>query len=151
MTRIEATEERALYVPISPQKAYEFFSQPEQLSQAMEGVQQCEVLEGGMVHWVLEEKREQGIRFQPDYVMVLNGDGVRHVTWRTVQGNMGDTGDVWVDPLPDGGSRIRYLQTVEPDLPITPLMARLLKPLVARELRNDVLRFLERAQQILSK
>jgi uncharacterized membrane protein len=151
MTRIAATEERVLNVPTSPEKAYAFFSQAQQLSQAMDGVQCCEVLEGGIVRWVLEEKRAQGIHFQADYVMVLSGDGVRHVTWRAVEGNMGDDGEVWVDALPDGGSRIRYIQTVEPDLPITPLMARLIKPLVARELRNDVLRFLERAQQLLSK
>lgn len=150
MAKIAATEEQVLYVTTSPQKAYAFFSQPEQLCQAMDGVERIEVLAGGGVHWVLEEKRGQGICFQPDYVMELAGDGARHVTWRTVAGNMGDDGEVWIDPLPEGGSQIRYRQTVEPDLPITPLLARLIKPLVARELRNDVLRFLERAQRLLS-
>jgi uncharacterized membrane protein len=150
MAKISATEQRVLQVTTSPQKVYAFFSQPEQLCQAMDGVESFETLEGGKVHWVLEEKRDQGICFQPDYVMELNGDGTSHVTWRTVAGNMGDDGEVWIDPLPEGGSQIRYLQTVEPDLPITPLMARLLKPLVARELRKDVLRFLEQAERILS-
>jgi uncharacterized membrane protein len=150
MTRIAASEERVLCVPTTPEKAYAFFFEPEQMRQAMDGVERCDVLEAGKVHWVLEEKRDQGIRFQADYVMAISGDGVRHVTWRTLEGNMGDQGEVWVDPLPEGGSRIRYVQTVEPDLPITPLLARLIKPLVARELRKDVLRFLERAQQILS-
>lgn len=150
MARIAATEQRELRVNATPQNAYAFFSRPEQLRQAIEGVERCEPLPGGRVRWVLEEKRDQGIRFQPDYVMELEGDGARHVSWRTVAGNMRDDGEVWIDPLDDGRSSIRYTQTVEPDLPITPLMARLLKPLVARELRNDVLRFLERAQALLS-
>jgi uncharacterized membrane protein len=150
MAKIEATEERVFNVTTSPEKAYAFFSQPEQLRQAMDGVERCEVLAVGMVRWVLAEKRDQGIRFQPDYVVVIRGDGARHITWRTVEGNMGDVGEVWVDPLPDGGSRIRYVETVEPDMPVTPLLARLIKPLVARELRNDLSRFLQRAQQILS-
>lgn len=150
MAKIAATEQRVLKVTTSPQQVYAFFSQPEQLSQAMDGVQSFEALEGNKIHWVLEEKRDQGICFQPNYVMELAGNGTSHVTWRTVAGNMGDDGEVWIEALPEGGSEIRYSQTVEPDLPITQLMARLLKPLVARELKKDVLRFLERAERILS-
>ena len=150
MAKIATTEERVLCVTTSPQKAYAFFSQAEQLRQAIEGVERCELLADGRILWVLAEKRDQGIRFQPNYVMELEGDGVRYVSWRTVEGNLRDDGETWIDPLDEGGCRIRYRQTVEPDLPITPLMARLIKPLIARELRNDVSRFLERAQRLLS-
>ena len=150
MAKIEATEDRVLTVAAGPQEAYAFFSQPHQLRRAVDGVERCDVLEGGRVRWVLAERREQGICFQPDYTVIFDGDGDGYVTWRFVEGNMRDDGEVWIRPLPGGGSEIRYRQTVEPDLPITPVTALLLKPLVARELRKDVLRFLERAQQCLS-
>ena len=64
------------------------------------------------------------------------GDRSR-ATWR-------NDGDVWIKPLPDGGTEVHYRESVEPDLPITPLLARLIKPLVARELRGEIHGFLER-------
>ena len=63
---------------------------------------------------------------------------------------MGNDGDVWIKPLPDGRSEIHYRESVEPDLPITPLMARLIKPLVARELRREIVHFLDRVRDHLS-
>src|SRR4051812_30359618 len=56
---------------------------------------------------------------------------------------MRNVGDVWIAPLPGGGSEIRYCESVEPDLPITPLMARVVTPLVARELRGEIRGFLD--------
>lgn len=151
MARISATEQQVLSVKASAERAYAFFSQPEQMCRAIDGVVECQALPGGKVRWVLAEKCEQGVRFQPDYVVAFDGDGARHVRWSFVEGNMCDEGEVWIDPLPSGGSQIRYRQTIEPDLPITPLLARLLKPLVVRELRSDLSRFLQRAQEQLSE
>ena len=82
--------------------------------------------------------------------MAYDGDGAEHVSWRSVEGNMRNDGDVWIKSLPGGGSEIRYRESVEPELPITPLMARLIKPLVARELRREIIQFLERVRDHLS-
>ena len=150
MVKISATEEQVLTVAAGPEVAYAFFSRPEELSRAMDSVERCELLPGGKVRWVLEEKVDQGIRFRADYVVAFEGDGAGHVRWRSVEGNMGNDGDVWIKPLPDGGSEIRYRESVEPDLPITPLMARLIKPLVARELRREIIHFLDRVRDHLS-
>jgi uncharacterized membrane protein len=150
MTRVAAIEERTLKVDASPARAYAFFSQPEQLVKAMHGVERYELLPHCNVRWVLEEKVDKGIRFQADYVVVYDGDGAGRVTWRSLEGNMGNEGDVAILPAANGGSEIRYRERVEPDLPISSLMAKLIQPLVARELRNDISRFLDRVQQQLS-
>jgi uncharacterized membrane protein len=144
MVRIAATEERVLRVQASPERVYAFFSRPEELSQAMASVERCERLPESRVHWVLEEKVDKGIRFKGDYVVVHEGDGKEHVCWRSVSGNMRNDGDVWIRPLVGGGTEIHYRESVEPEFPITPLMARLIAPLVARELRSEINGFLER-------
>jgi uncharacterized membrane protein len=146
VARISASEEQVLTVPASPERVYAFFSQPEELSRAMTAVECCERLPDGRVRWVLAEKVDKGIRFRADYVVVYDGDGAAHVGWRSVTGNMGNDGDVWIRGLPGGGSEIRYRESVAPDLPITPLMAGLIKPLVARELRGEIHQFLERVR-----
>ena len=91
-----------------------------------------------------------GIRFRGDYIVAYDGDGAEQVSWHSVEGNMRNDGDVWIKSLPGGRSEVRYRESVEPELPITPLMARLIKPLVARELRREVIQFLERVRDHLS-
>jgi len=150
MTKIAATEEQTFQVPASPEKVYAFFSQPEQVRQAMVGLEKCEFRSQNTVRWVLSEKVDQGIRFQADYVVTYEGDGAGNVRWHSIEGNMGGDGEVQIRPLVDGGTEVYYRETVEPDLPITSLMSRLLKPLVSRELRSDVNQFLERAREQLS-
>lgn len=150
MALISATEECVLTVTANPEEVYAFFSRPERLSQAMDSVERCEMLPGNRVRWVLQEKVDKGIRFQADYVVSFDGDGREHIGWQFVEGNMRNDGDVWIKPLPDGGTEIRYRECVEPDLPITPLTAKLIKPLVARELRGEIQRFLSRVTEHLS-
>jgi uncharacterized membrane protein len=143
MTFIAATEEQMLTVTAAPDQVYAFFAQPRNLCDALGSVERCDVLPDGRVHWVLAEKVDQGIRFQGDYVVTWAGDGAEHVGWRFVEGNMRNEGDVWLRATPAGGTEIRYREVVEPDLPVTPLMARLIRPLVVRELRREIARFLE--------
>ena len=150
MFKICATEEQVLTVTADPEAVYTFFSRPERLSRAMASVERCELLPENKVHWVLEEKVDKGIRFRADYVVAFEGDGEGYIRWRSVEGNMRNDADVWITPVPGGGSVIRYRESVEPDLPITPLMARLITPLVARELRGEIQGFLDRVRDQLS-
>src|SRR3954454_5936517 len=129
MVRIAATEERVLTVQASPEAVYAFFSRPEALSAVMASVERCERLPGNHVRWVLQEKVDKGIRFRADYIVAFEGDGSERVSWRSVEGNMRNDGDVWIKASPGGGTQIRYRESVEPELPITPLLARLIKPL----------------------
>jgi uncharacterized membrane protein len=150
MAKIAVTEERLLHVEAEPAEAYAFFSQPEKLRAAMVGLERCEIDPSGRVRWVLEEKSGQGVRFQANFVVDYAGDGAEHVSWRFVEGNMENEGDVFIAPSPSGGSEIRYRERVAPDLPITPLLAKLVTPLVAKELKGDLTRFLERVQAALA-
>jgi uncharacterized membrane protein len=150
MTKVAAVEQRTLRVAASPERVYAFFSQPEQIAKAMDGVERFEFLPQGGVRWVLAEKVDKGIRFQADYVVAYERDGAGRVRWRSLAGNMDNAGDVSIEPAADGGSMIHYWESVEPDLPISALMARLIQPLVARELRNDIGRFLDRVQEHLA-
>jgi uncharacterized membrane protein len=150
VVRIAATEERVLTVHASPATVYDFFSRPELLGQVMASVERCERLPGNAVRWVLKEKVDKGIRFQADYIVAYEGDGSGHLGWRSVEGNMRNDGDVWLKPLEGGGTEIRYCESVEPELPITPLLARLITPLVARELRGEINGFLERLRDFFA-
>ena len=149
MAKIAVTEERVFQVAADLERAYAFFSQPKLFQAAMEGVLSCHELGNGQVHWLLVEQIDQGVRFQPNYVVSFTCDGMQNVQWTFVGGNMRNEGEVRISPRVGGGSDIQYRETVEPDLPITPLLAKLVKPLVTRELRGGLLRFIERSQECL--
>jgi uncharacterized membrane protein len=149
VTRITATEEQVIRVGASPQQAYAFFADLDQLRQTLLGVERCEVLPGGRVHWVLKVRVDRGLGFQADYVVRLRGNGTDHVSSRSVEGNMRNDWDAWIGAGP-GGTEIRFLETVAPELPIPAGLAPLIRPLVARELRQDVNRFLDRVRQRLA-
>jgi uncharacterized membrane protein len=150
MVRIAATEERTLTVPANPATVYDVFSRPEMLGQVMASVESCQPLPGNTVRWVLKEKADKGIRFKADYTVAYEGDGSGHLRWRSVEGNMRNDGDVWLRPIEGGGTEIRYRESVEPELPITPLLARLITPMVARELRGEINEFLDRVREYFS-
>jgi carbon monoxide dehydrogenase subunit G len=149
MTRIAATEEQVFTVAASPERVYAYFTDLDKMRETIPGVERCQQLPDGRVRWVLEEKVDKGIRFRADYVVAYEGNGTDHVCCRSVTGNMANDWDAWIKPVPDG-SEIRYRETVAPDLPITAGLALLIRPLVARELRKDVNRYLDRVREHLA-
>jgi uncharacterized membrane protein len=150
VTKIAATEEQVFTVPASPEEVYAFFLNPDRLREALACVEHHEVLPDDRVRWVFEEKVDKGIRFKADFVVAYAGNGADHVAGHSVAGNLGNAWDAWIRPAPGGGSEVRYHETVVPELPITAVTALLIKPLVVRELRNDVTRFLGRVKDLLS-
>ncbi len=149
MTRIAATEEQTFDLETSAEQAFAFFSQPQEFSKALAGLEYCQMNGSGQVRFVFAEKRDSGIVFQPDYTVQFEPATDQSVRWRSLEGNMGNQGEVLIAAKPQGGCRVTYRETVEPDLPITSLMAKLIKPIVVRELRRDVSAFLQRARDLL--
>jgi uncharacterized membrane protein len=146
MARITATEERVFHVKATMEQMYDFFVTPDRLCELLDSVDIHESLGEGRVRWVLKEKIDKGIRFKADYTVVYDGNGQDHIWWRFVGGNMGNTGDAWLTTTISGDTEVRYRETVEPDLPITPLLARLIKSIVERELREELGSFLDRVR-----
>ncbi len=151
MTQIAITEQCVFAVSVDVDQAYEFFSQPQQFRLAMDGVVTCDEGVDGTVHWLLEEQSGQGVRFQPDYTVKYTCIPGQSVCWESIDGNMRNEGEIRFVPRDDAGCDIHYSETVEPDLPITPLLMKLVKPLVVRELRQGLQGFIKRSQACLER
>jgi len=146
MARIAATGEWTFRVQAPIQHVYNFFAEPTLVRELLEGVDSLVSLGDGCVRWVLKEKIEKGIRFQGDYTVMYRGNSVDHVHWHGLAGNMGNEGDVWLTTTADGDTEIRYREMVEPDLPVTSILARLIQPIVERELHAELGAFLTRVK-----
>jgi uncharacterized membrane protein len=132
-------------------EVYRFFMSPTLLSEATADVDSCECLEGDRAHWRLVEKVDQGIRFRADYVVQYTGNGWDAVSWHTVSGNLQSEGRVVLQQLDAAVTEIQYSESVAPDLPITPLLATLFKPIVVREVKQGIAEFLDRIERKLGR
>jgi uncharacterized membrane protein len=146
MTKIAAVEERTLRVTSPLKDVYKFFIDPELIKEETADVHGFERVDGSTARFVLVEKVEKGIRYQADYTVEYKGNGSDEITWRTIRGNLEATGTVRMQKVTESITEIQYRESVAPDLPITQLMAMLFKPIVAREVRKDIGKFLDRVE-----
>lgn len=144
MTMISATEERTLTVRAPVSEVHAFFCDPALLREVTADVESFEQIDKQRARFVLVEKVEKGVHFRADYTVEYESQGQDRVTWRSVAGNMTVEGEVKLRAIDSASTEIQYRETVAPDLPITKLTAMLFKPIVARELRQDIAKFLER-------
>jgi len=147
MAKIDATEERTLLLKAPLAEVYRFFADPALLKEETADVERFEPLGEGKAHWVLTEKVEKGVRYQADYMIEYRGNGSDRVTWRTIEGNLDTEGEVLLRAIGESTTEVRFRERLAPDLPITALMAKIFKPIVAREVRKDIGKFLDRVAE----
>ncbi len=144
MTAISATEERTLTVRAPTVEVHDFFCNPTLLSELTADLESFEQKDKQCARFVLTEKVEKGVRFRADYTVAYESKGSDRVVWRSIAGNMEVDGEVKLRPIDSNHTEIYYRETVAPDLPVSKLTAMLFKPIVARELRQDIGKFLDR-------
>jgi uncharacterized membrane protein len=150
MAWIEGTHEETFVVDAPHEEVAEFFCDPAKFQEALGQVESAEETEEGVWHWVLEEKAEKGIKYQADYTVKYERDGDT-LTWHTLEGNMKSEGKTVVTDLGGGQTEVEYKETIATDLPIPKLMAKVFKPIVAREIAGGVGDFLEKSRELLQK
>jgi carbon monoxide dehydrogenase subunit G len=146
MAWIEGTEEQTFVVDAPYQDVVDFFGDPATFKECLDQVESAEETEGGVWHWVLQEKAEKGIRFKADYTVKYEMTGEGRVQWHTLEGNMRSEGVTECSEVGEDRTEVRYKETIATDLPIPKLMAKVFRPIVAREIRKGVGSFLDCAR-----
>ena len=150
MAKIPATETQTFEVNAPIERVYEAFVNPEIVKENFVGLESAEFVEKDEVRWHVKEKVDKGMRFKGDYTVKYEGNGKDRVWWRSTAGNIETNAEVTLTQLPNG-VRVVYRETLTPDLPIPKLMAKIFKPLVAREVRKDLTRYAENVKRYLNE
>lgn len=149
MAWIEGTHEETFVVDAAYADVVAFFCDPARFREAFTDLETSEEVAPGVWRWVLAEKSEKGIRFQPDYTVEYQreGDAMR---WSTRAGcNMTSTGSTTIRDLGGGQTEVAYRETIATDLPIPKLAATVFRPIVSREIAKGVGSFLAHARRLL--
>lgn len=146
MAWIEGTEEQTFVVNAAYQDVVDFFNDPATFKECLSQVETAEEVEKGVWRWVLEEKAEKGINYQADYTVKYEVTGEGRGEWHTLEGNMRSEGVVECTEVAEDRTEVHYKETISTDLPIPRLMAKVFRPIVAREIRKGVGSFLDCAR-----
>ncbi len=149
MAKITATHKCKLTVRAPLSNVYSFFVNPVQLRELTPDVENFQLLSESQAKWRLTEKVEKGVRYAAEYTVNYQGNGSDEVKWHSIDGNMDIDGEVSLRSLGENLTEFQFRETVAPDLPISRLTAMIFKPIVARELRQDIGTFLDRAVEYL--
>jgi carbon monoxide dehydrogenase subunit G len=113
------------------------------------GLERFEAKEDGTYRFSLYEKREKGVRFKGDYCVRYDVEPGRSMRWHTVgPSNMTTEGRV---RFAQQGTTtdVSYEETIVCDMDINPLIGRIIRPIVKREISKGVSTFLDRVREHL--
>lgn len=150
MAWIEGTEEQTFEVDAPSDEVIDFFGDPAKFKECLSELESSEELEPMVWHWVLEEKSEKGITYQADYIVEYERTADNRAEWHTREGNMRSEGFVECTDKGGGSTEVHYKETIASDLPIAKLLAKVFRPIVAREIRKGVGSYLDCARQRLN-
>lgn len=148
MPRFEGSVERVLTIRAPIQKVVETMANPERFSRFIDDLERLETVEEGTTfRWILKEISEKGINFKGDYTVRYERDGERQVTWSTVPGgNMTSEGHARFSSPDAGLTRVEYREHIVTDMDVNRLLAKVIKPIVDRQIARGVGGYLDRVQ-----
>lgn len=145
MTWVEADHERTFEVDAPFEEVAGFFSDPSHIQHCMPDLKQAEKIDDQAYRWLLEEVGAKNITFQGDYTVRYERDG-EEVTWETEgEGTMRCEGRASFESISDERTRVDYRETMASDLPVPRLAAKVFRPIVKREVKKGIDRYLDEA------
>lgn len=125
----------------------EAMSRPEEIKESIDNLEHAEPIDAQTIRFVHREVSEKGVRFRGDRTVRYECDGVDHLRWHTVSnGNMSTQGEARFYDAGDNATRVEFHETVECDMEVNRLLARVFKPIVERHIRHGVGEYLERVK-----
>lgn len=143
----EYTETFTLNHPIERCKAH--FADLETIAKHY-GALDSHTIADGEITFVLEPKSEKGVTFNGKYRAVYEFTSDDVLEWRTVETkNMWSTGRARFTALGDDRTRVEFRQHVETDMEVNRLLAKVIKPIVTREINAGTRGYLDRMRAAL--
>lgn len=137
MPKFEGTESRVFTVKASLEDTKAFMTDPSAFKALFQDMERSEQISDDTWRWVLQEKNEKGVKFKGDYTVKYTVDGDT-MTWKTISdGNMSSNGRATFKAAGDG-TRIDYTETIMCDMKVNRLLAKVIKPIVDREIAKGV-------------
>ncbi len=104
-----------------------------------------EIHDEAEITFTLIPKSEKGVTFNGEYRARYEFKGENRLTWRTVDTkNMWSTGSATFSEAGGERTRVEFVQKIETEMQVNRLLAKVIKPVVSREITKGAKEYLAR-------
>jgi len=144
------TETFTVDVPLEVAKAH--FSNLECIAENYGGVKQWKKVKNDTLKLTLEPRTEIGVTFNGEHSCRWGFTSDDVLEWKSVgKGNMWSEGIASFTSLGKKKTRVEYTERIDCEMEVNFLVARLISPIVARQIREGVKSYLERMRETLPR
>jgi len=154
MAWVSGSARRTFRIRAPRARVYEFLTTPDQISEALIDLERKELLDPATARFTYKARTERGVTFQADCTVRYTGNGTDQVQWaphgdapRTLK----CSGSARLRELGGDLTEVVYEENSSTDLPIPGLLARVFKPILAREIKKGVHEYLDRVKAVLER
>lgn len=146
MPTFSGTLSRTLTISRGKEEVMEVMTNPDKFSAYLGDLETIEKKGEDSWRLILKEMNEKGVRFKGDYTVKYTTSGDT-LTWETTsQGNMSSTGKAVFRDRGAGSTEVDYTETIECNMDVNRLLAKVIKPIVQREIARGVGSYLDRTK-----
>lgn len=146
MPKFTGTEDKVLTIDAPLDRVVAVMAHPEVFVECMGDLETFEKVDDTTFRWILVEKNEKGVRFSGDYTVKYDYNGSDSIKWTTVsEGNMSSEGEAKFTAQ-GSSTRVSYREVIVCDMEVNRLLAKVIKPIVSREIAKGVSGYLERCK-----
>lgn len=151
MARFKGETEETIVVNAPLEEAKAHFRDLQMIAKHNKEMESCTEVDDETLHFVLVPQEHKAVTFRGDYVCryTLSGDTL---TWRSIESN-----NIWVSGKAEffdaGGNktRIRYYQSLELEMDVNRLLAKVIAPLAKKGMRKGVKTYLNDMKEALER
>jgi len=131
-------------------EVYTFFSDMHNLRDCTADVVDFEEVDKQTSKWRLETKRELGMQFTPEYTLRYDYEPNSEVSWRSIDGNVCIDAKLKLVSMDEQVTHVTVREDVSFKLPVSAIMAKIVKTVALIETRKGMLDVLKIAGKRLS-
>jgi uncharacterized membrane protein len=133
---------RSITISKSPEEAFRFWRQLENLPKFMTNLKEVRVLDARRSHWVVEAPAGSTVEWDAEIIAERAGE---FISWQSLEGaEVQNAGSVWFEPASGGGARVRVsIQYQPPAGALGATVAAIFGEAPEKQVAEDLARFKE--------
>lgn len=150
MPRFSGEYEEQFEVPVSIDRAKAHFGDLDTIIANYGPLQAHRKVDAETLELTLIPRAEKGVSFAGKYTCKYTWPSENVLKWETLgQGNMWSTGRAEFSAVGDSRTRVSYSQTMETEMQVNSLLAKVIRPIVNTEIKKGVRDYLGRMRATL--
>ncbi len=146
MPKFTGTDSRTVTIRAPKQVVIDLMSKPDLIKHSIDNLERAEHIDERTIRYIHNEVAEKGVKFRGDRTVRYDLEGDK-LSWRTVSvGNMSTQGHATFHVEGDNATRVEFHESVECDMQVNRLLAKIFKPIVERHIRHGVGEYLDRVR-----